>query len=236
MLRPNVSPELSRMPPKSSHSYLKDIVIFGAGGLGREVLLLIHQINQVMPTWNILGFYDDNPTTPQVINQYSYLGTLTNLNAVSKPLQVAVAIGNPAIKAKIISSLTSEFLQYPVLLHPSVEEKDFKFNKIGEGTIICQGNILTTNIKIGKHVLLNLGCTIGHDAIIGDFCSLMPRVNLAGHADISKGVYLGTNATVLQNIKVGKNSIVGAGAVVIKDIPDNCTAVGLPAKVIKRHE
>lgn len=215
---------------------MKDIAIFGAGGFGREVLLLLHQINAYLPTWNILGFYDDNSTTPNVINQYPYLGTLADLNAITNPLYVAVAIGDPRTKSKIINQITSDCILFPVLIHPGVEQQDFHFIQIGEGSIICQGNILTTNIKIGKHVIINLGCTIGHDAIIKDFCSLMPRVNMAGNTFLNQEVYVGTNATILPGLTIGENSVIGAGAVVTKPIPASCTAVGVPAKILQKDQ
>ncbi len=84
-------------------------------------------------------------------------------------------------------------------------------------------------------MLLNLGCTVGHDAVLADFCSLMPHANVSGAAQLDTGVYLGTNATIIQGVRVGANTIVGAGAVAVRDLPANATAVGVPATVIKTH-
>jgi sugar O-acyltransferase (sialic acid O-acetyltransferase NeuD family) len=164
------------------------------------------------------------------------LGNLATLQASSEPLSVAVAIGNPSLKYQVLEKLKKDNLLFPVLIHPGVTNEAFQFNAIGEGTIITQGCILTTNISLGKHVLLNLGCTVGHDAKIGNYSSLMPHVNIAGNAALGTQVYVGTNATVLQFLTVGAKSIIGAGAVVHKNLPDNCTAVGVPAKIIKRHD
>lgn len=223
------------MPHKGTHSYLKNIAIFGASGLGREVLMLIHQINQFIPTWNMIGFYDDNPETPKTINKYLYLGNLNDLQAVNEPLYVAIAIGNPGMKAQIAGKITNKNIQFATLIHPSVPNEAYQFNQIGEGSIITQGCVLTTNITVGRHVLLNLGCTLGHDVKLGDYTSLMPHVNIAGNSELGKGVYVGTNATVIQFLKVGDKAIIGAGAVVHRDLPAAVTAVGVPAKVIKRH-
>jgi sugar O-acyltransferase (sialic acid O-acetyltransferase NeuD family) len=223
------------MPHKATHSYLKNIAIFGASGLGREVLMLIHQINQAIPTWNMIGFYDDNQDTPRTINNYPYLGNLEKLQKVKEPLYVAIAIGNPGLKAQLSEKITNKHILFAVLIHPGVPNEAYQFNKIGEGTIITQGCIITTNITLGKHVLLNLGCTLGHDVKLGDFCSLMPHVNIAGNSVLGKGVYVGTNATVIQFLKVGAKAIVGAGAVVHRDLPEAVTAVGVPARVIIRH-
>jgi len=223
------------MARKATHSYLKNIVIFGASGLGREVLMLIQQINQVIPTWNVLGFYDDNTETPAMVNNYPYLGTLADLQRTKSSLNLVVAIGNPAIKAKIVQKLEQQDIQFPALIHPDVPNETYQFNKIGEGCIITQGCILTTNITIGKHVLLNLACTIGHDVKIGNCSSLMPHVNVAGNSTLGSQVYVGTNATIIQFLQVGNKTIIGAGAVVHRDLPANVTAVGVPAKIIKKH-
>ncbi len=107
---------------------------------------------------------------------------------------------------------------------------------MGEGTIITAGNILTVDIKIGKHVMVNLDCTIGHDTVIEDFCSIMPSANISGNVKLEEGAYIGTGTQIINKIVIGKYSIIGAGAVVIRDIPARCTAVGVPAKPIKFHE
>jgi acetyltransferase-like isoleucine patch superfamily enzyme len=104
--------------------------------------------------------------------------------------------------------------------------------RLGDGCIIQQGCILTCDITLGRFVLLNLGCTVGHDAVLADFCSLMPHANVSGAARLETGVYLGTSSTIIQGVSIGANTVVGAGAVVVRDLPTNVTAVGVPAKVI----
>lgn len=105
--------------------------------------------------------------------------------------------------------------------------------EIGIGTIICAGSIITTNIYIGNHVIINLICTIGHDAIIKDFCTLHPGINVSGNVILEECTVIGTGSQIINNLVIGKNSIIGAGAVVNRNLPDNCTAVGIPAKPIK---
>ena len=207
-------------------------VIFGAGGLGREVLLLLQQLNDAQPTWQVRGFYDDRaPATPTVAG-LPYLGTSTDLNASPEPLAVAVAVGSSAGRAAVVARLTSPRLSFPSLVHPGVALHPRQRVAMGAGCLIQQSCVLTCDITLGRFVLLNLGCTVGHDAGLSDFCSLMPHANVGGAAHLETGVYLGTNATVIQGVRVGENTIVGAGAVAVRDLPANITAVGVPARAI----
>ncbi|MCC3153880.1 acetyltransferase [Hymenobacter sp. BT770] len=209
------------------------IVIFGAGGLGREVLLLLQQLNLSHPSWDVRGFYDDlAPVTPTVA-ALPYLGTSADLNATSVPLAVAVAVGSSAGRAAVVARLTSPRLSFPVLVHPQVMLASHQRVSLGEGCIVQQGCLLTCDIELGRFVLLNLGCTVGHDAVLGDFCSLMPHANVSGAAQLGTGTYLGTNATVIQGVRIGDNTIIGAGAVAVRDLPANVTAVGVPARELK---
>ncbi|MBX0292206.1 NeuD/PglB/VioB family sugar acetyltransferase [Hymenobacter sp. HSC-4F20] len=212
---------------------LPQLVIVGAGGLGREVLVLARQINEAHPTWELAGFYDDRaPVTPSV-HGLPYLGTIASLNEQPEALHVVVAVGNSRSRAAIVARLSSPQLTFATLVHPSVARADYQQLRIGAGSVICQGCILTCDITLGRHVLLNLACTIGHDAVLEDFCSLMPHANVGGEAYLEAGVYLGTNATVINQVRVGAGAIIGAGAVAVRNLPAHCTAVGVPAQIIK---
>lgn len=214
---------------------MKKIAIFGAGGFGREVAMLIEQINQKQHLWDIVGFYDDGVTVGEELYGYKVLGGIQQLNDVQEELSVVCALGEPKTKKKVICKIQNPNLQFPTLIHPSVLMGD-KDVTVGEGSIITAGNILTVNINIGSHVILNLSCTVGHDTNIADYCSFMPSVNISGEVEIGECVYVGTGAKIINQLEIGNNTIVGAGAVVAKTLPANCTAVGIPAKPIKFHE
>jgi sugar O-acyltransferase (sialic acid O-acetyltransferase NeuD family) len=211
---------------------MKNIVIIGAGGFGREVKWLIDEINEVGRQWNFLGFIDDNLSKGTIVNDSIVIGDLAWLN--EQNLNVVCAIGDPNVKKRVLDQLTNSDNKYPVLIHPDVRMS--KFIDIGEGTIICSGCILTVNIKIGKHVIINLDSTVGHDAIIGDYSTILPSVNISGHVNIEELVSVGTGAKIIQELSIGRNTIIGAGAIVTKDIPKNVVAVGIPAKPIKTRE
>lgn len=213
---------------------MKKIAIIGAGGFGREVKMLIDQINEVTPGYEIIGFYDDKEHA-EIINGIPYLGQVENVNEINDPVCLAVAIGDPFTKKKVIGKITNQNIEYPNLIHPSViiGKDNVSF---GKGNIICAGVIITVDIQIEDFVILNLSCTLGHDTKIKSFSSFMPTVNISGEVVINESVYVGTGAKIINLLEIGENTVVGAGAVVAKSLPANCTAVGIPAKPIKFHE
>ena len=212
---------------------MKDLIIFGASGFGREVAWAVERINKVTPTWNLLGFMDDDDDIQGFeINGYKVLGKTADVGNYPDAYFV-VAVGASRTREKIVSGMkdVNPVVKFGTVIDPSVEMSDLV--NIGEGTIICAHTIITVNIEIGSHVIINLDCTIGHDAILKDFVTLYPSVNISGITNIGQAVELGTGMQIIQGKSVGEYSIVGAGAVVIKDIPEKCTAVGNPAKPIK---
>lgn len=214
---------------------MKDIIIFGAGGFGREVAWLIERINKVEPTWNILGFMDDNDEIQgQVINGYKVIGKSESINDYPDSYYVCT-IGASKVREKIITKLKSinPDIRFATLIDPTVEMSELV--EIGEGSIICAQTIITVNITIGEHVIINLDCTIGHDSVLSDYVTLYPSVNVSGMTKIGYASELGTGMQIIQGKCVGERSIVGAGAVVVDDIPSDCTAVGCPARVIKKN-
>lgn len=217
-------------PEKLISILTKPIAIFGAGGFGLEVAMLIEQINAVRPQWDIIGFFDDGIEIGAQINDWQVLGGLQELSRWDKPLSVTFAIGIPKVKRKVIEEISNHRIEYPVLIHPSAILGSPKYLQIGEGCIICAGCIITTNIRIGRHVILNLACTVGHESTIGDYCSFMPTCNISGEVTIGEATFWGTGAKIIHRKKVGKNAVIGAGAVVIDDVPGDVTAVGVPAK------
>lgn len=215
---------------------MKDLIIFGASGFGREVAWMVERINKVEPTWNLLGFMDDNDSIQGTeINGYKVLGKTNDINKYSDSCFVC-AVGASKTREQIVKNMKeiNPAVIFATVIDPSVEISDHV--TIGEGTIICAHTIITVNISVGNHVIINLDCTVGHDAVLNDFVTLYPSVNVSGITEIGYCSELGTGTQIIQGKKVGNYSIVGAGAVVVKDIPDKCTAVGSPAKPIKFFE
>lgn len=217
-------------------SILKDLYIIGAGGFGREVAWLVERINEIEPTWNLKGFIDDNTDIHGSLqDDYSVVGGCDYLMNITQEVWVVCAIGSTKIRQKIIEKLKKYAnVKFATLIDPSVMRSERV--DIGEGSIICAGTIITVDISIGSHVIINLDCTIGHDDIIHDFVTIYPSVNVSGNVVIGECAELGTGMQIIQGKSIGRESIIGAGSVVIRDIPEKCTAVGSPAKPIKFFE
>jgi sugar O-acyltransferase (sialic acid O-acetyltransferase NeuD family) len=214
---------------------MEKIIIIGAGGFGREVKMLIDQMNLKGNKYEFLGYFDDGVKTGTIINNNEVLGSIDDLLKSDEKINVIVAIGSPDIKKKIVEKLLKNSnIAFPTLIHPSVIIGD-EFVKIGKGCIICAGTIITCNIIIKDFVILNLMCTVGHDTTIHSFASFMPSVNISGEVVIHEEVYVGTGAKIINQLEIGEQTIIGAGAVVSKSLPERCTAVGIPAKPIKYH-
>lgn len=208
---------------------MNNIVIIGASGFGREVAWLIENSDN----WNVIGFVDDNKDLEnKSMNDYPVLGTIDFLLNVNEKTNAVVAIGNPQTRKKIVERLQSN----KNISFPNIVDKDVIIDKtvtLGFGNIICKGNILTTNIEIGNFNHINLNCTVGHDVQFNDYITVYPGVNISGNVIINDCVEVGTGTKIIQGKKIVKETVIGAGSVVVKDIVVNGTYIGIQAKQMK---
>lgn len=216
---------------------MKDCVILGAGGFAKEVAFLIEDIIRAsgQPEWNILGYIDADPERRGTYNgKYPIVGDEDYLISYGKSIYAVIGIGTPITIRKVHEKLCCyDHIHFPNLIHPSIV-MDIERIRMGEGNIICSGNIFTTDITIGSCNIFNLNCTYGHDMIIGSCCVFNPGLNMSGGVTVGDGCLIGTGATVLQYLTIGAGATVGAGAVVTKDVEPGLTVVGIPARPLRR--
>jgi len=212
----------------------QQLVIFGAGGFGREVLQIVRDLNAVTPTWECLGFLADAmPADAAIVGGLPVLGGIDWLHA-NPQVQVVIAVGSSAARWKIAQRISAGCGNaFAILVHPRAWLGEHV--EIGPGSVVCAGALLTTDIVIGRHVHVNIGCTVGHDAVLEDFTTLNPSVNISGNVVIMSGGEIGTGSVVIPRCTISPWAIVGAGAVVTSSLGANVTAVGAPARVIKER-
>jgi sugar O-acyltransferase (sialic acid O-acetyltransferase NeuD family) len=193
--------------------------LIGAGGFADEV-------KAHMGDFNITCFVDD---------EY-YIQNETNIKPLSEfnvdEYEVLVCIGDSVSRKRMVEKLPTN-TKYFSFVHNTVHILGNDV-EIGEGSIICAGTIITTNVKIGKHSHLNLQTTIGHDCRIGDFFTTAPGAKISGNCNIGKCVYVGTNASIRQKINICDMVTIGLNTGVVKNITNSGTYVGLPATLINK--
>lgn len=210
------------------------IAIFGSGGFGREVLQLIRDVNVSQATWTCVGFIVDSGFSSQtLVHGLPVLGGIEWLEK-NPDVDIVVAVGSSSTRFKIVRNIRDRCQNnFATLVHPRAWIGENV--KLGAGSIVCAGALITTDIEISEHVQVNIGATIGHDAQLCEFVTLNPGVNVSGNVTLKEGVEVGTGSVIIPGCVIGGWSIVGAGSVVTKPIAGNCTAVGAPSRVIKER-
>ena len=213
---------------------MKDIAIYGAGGFGKEVACLIKRINQKVPTWNLVGFFDDNPALKgKMISHFGpCLGGIEVLNDYPKDLSVAMALGNSHVVKQLVEKINNERVSYPNLIDVTFFKVDPDSFEIGKGNIIQGLCSVSCDVKIGDFNVMNGSVDVGHDVTIGSFNTFMPAVRVSGEVRIGECNFFGINSIVLQQIKIGNHVSIGAGSVLMTKPKDGNLYLGVPAKKV----
>jgi sugar O-acyltransferase (sialic acid O-acetyltransferase NeuD family) len=211
------------------------IVIWGLGGMGRETADLIRAATAAGADWDLVGFVDDDSKRHgTVIAGLPVLGGLPWLER--QKVAVVVAVGSPADRRQIFGQLAHRgCYELPALVHPKATVGSDV--QVGDGSIIGPGVVVTTDVQIGRSVIVNSGSTVSHDTLLRDYVTLAPGVHLAGAVSVEEGAEIGAGSVSIPGRTIGQWSIVGAGSVIITDVPALATVVGSPARVIatRRH-
>lgn len=207
-----------------------ELVVYGAGGLAREIAWLAESCPDVGV---VVALIDDDPAQHgTVVNNLPVHG-LAEARRRFPLARMVIGIGSSQARESVAQRAAAAGFAFATLIHPRVERS--RRIEIGEGVVICAGNILTTNIVLGRHVQINLACTVGHDVVLGDFVTLAPGVNLSGRVRIGARAYIGTNASIINGesdapLIIGEDAVIGASACVTRNVAAGTTVVGVPAK------
>ncbi|HST19717.1 MAG TPA: acetyltransferase [Blastocatellia bacterium] len=215
---------------------MKQIVIIGAGGHGREVADIARHQAQVNGEIEVLGFIDDNrDLRGQSLDGLPVLGDWSWFESADRESTAVVcAVGSPQICRRLVERANALGLSFASVISPLARISSFA--RLGQGVTIFPDVVINTGAFIDSYSILNVAVTVSHDAMVGRYSNINPGARLAGNVTIGEGCYIGMGANVIQGRTVGAWSVIGAGSVVIGDLPDGVTAVGVPAEIIKRRE
>jgi UDP-perosamine 4-acetyltransferase/acetyltransferase EpsM len=213
------------------------VVVIGAGGHAAEICSYIADLRAAGGSVRLLGCIDDHKPVGRTgpVDVVGGFGALEELarGRVDR-LRCITAVGDNATRRRLVArveALGADRVQWWTLRHPAAAvgwDAD-----VGPGTLLAPGSIVTARVRIGAHCIVNVNASISHDAVVADYVNVNPGVIVAGSVRLGAGCYIGAGATVIEKISVGDDTIVGAGAAVVRDLPPRVTAVGVPARVIK---
>jgi sugar O-acyltransferase (sialic acid O-acetyltransferase NeuD family) len=209
---------------------VREVVIIGAGGFGRELLDVITAAIDAGAMLEFSGFVDDGEPDRTLLAARGapLLGTTDDLDG--RDVGYLIGIGAPQARRAVGARCDELGLHAVSVVHPTAVIGSQ--SSWGDGFVACANSTVTTNITFGRHAHVHYNATVGHDCVIGDRVTIAPGANVGGAVTIGQDVWIGSGATVLQGRTIGEGAIVGAGAVVIRDVAPNTTVVGVPARAV----
>ncbi len=208
---------------------MKKLLIVGAGGFGREMHAWCRQHPDHGRAWAFEAFLDDNPEALTPFGSFASVRPLSSHLPAADEVFVC-GLGLPAVKERLVRPLLERGASFLTFVHPSVILGERV--ALGRGVVLCPGAVLSADIVLGEFAMVNLNSTVGHDARIGAWSTLSAQCDVTGHVRLGDRVFMGSKSTVIPRRVVGDGVTVGAGAVVIADVPASVTVVGNPARIL----
>lgn len=214
------------------------LLIYGAGGSGRETAWLAETCWEYGAEELPVAYIDDRAAgNGEAVRR---LPVLTLDEAVHRyPCSLfTVAVGNPAARAYLSDKARRRGLVEHSLIHPAAARSNDI--EIGRGVVVCAGTTLTTEIRLGNGVQINVNCSISHDCIIDDYVTLAPGAHICGNVHIQREAYVGAGAVIKNGtpeapLVVGAGTVIGAGACVTRSFGPGLTLVGVPAAPLRKR-
>ncbi|HMQ66318.1 MAG TPA: NeuD/PglB/VioB family sugar acetyltransferase [Arachnia sp.] len=209
------------------------VVVVGASGFGRECLDVLDAMAAAGEEVEVVGVVDDAPSAVNLerldARGVAYLGTIASWRAGGdSTARFVLGIGSPRVRELLVGALEGAGLRAFAAVHPSATLG--ARCELAEGVVVCAGAVVSTNVRLGRHVHVNPNATIGHDAVLEEFVSVNPAAVISGEVLVGRGALVGAAATVLQNLTVGAGALVGAAALVTRDVPAGVVVKGVPGR------
>jgi len=207
---------------------IKTLAIIGASGHGKVIADIAEQLGFSV------NFYDDAFPNKKNIEHWPVIGTFSDLLDVpSNQVSVAVAIGHNITRKVKIETLAKKGYMLPVLIHPTAVIS--KYAQIDLGSVIAANAVINAFSVVGRGCIINTSAIIEHDCKIDDFTHICPGTSLAGGVNVGQASWIGLGSKVKQLIHIGDNTLIGAGSLVIKDIPSGVIAYGSPCIKVSKN-
>lgn len=210
---------------------MKNLLIIGAGGCGREVLQWARDINEVTPIWNVKGFLDDD--LDALYGKDCSLSVLSKIDdyQIEEEDEFVCSIGNSAVRKNIVEKLEAKGAKFVSIIHPSANVAETA--RLGKTVILYPFSLVSDNAVIGDGAIINMYSSIAHDSVLGEYCTISAHCDVTGMCTLGNCVFMGTTSNMVPGTKIGDDVYICAGSTVMGSVRSNRKVLGNPAKIVK---